>query len=83
MLFSQPEIVDLLNTEFECAWQELRPVPRVEIDFGNGHRLERTLAGNIATWYLLPDGRAYDLLPGLVGPTPERCICFSCRSARC
>ncbi len=68
MLFSQPEIAAFLNQNFECAWESLRPVPRVDIDFGNGHRLRRTLNGNIATWFCTPDGKAFDLLPGLVGP---------------
>jgi len=68
VLFSHPEIVAFLGEQFECAWQGLRPVPFVEIDFGNGYRLERTLNGNIATWFCTPDGRAYDVLPGLVGP---------------
>jgi len=68
VLFSHPEIVELLNGNYECAWQEVAPVPRVDIDFGNGRRLERTLSGNIATWILTPEGGAVDLLPGLVSP---------------
>jgi len=51
---------------FECAWQSVRPVPRVEIDFGNGTKLTRTLNGNIATLFCTSDGGVYDIVPGLV-----------------
>lgn len=66
MIFSNRSIARFLGDNFECAWQNVRDVPRVEIDFGNGRRLVRTLTGNIATYYCLPDGRIFDLLPGLV-----------------
>ena len=72
MLFSQPELAGYLNDNFECAWQSMRPVPHVEIDFGNGTKLERTLSGNIATWFCAGDGRVLDVLPGLVGPAEYR-----------
>lgn len=66
MLFSNNEIVKVLEDNFECAWESVRPVPRVEIDFRNGTRLTRTLNGNIATYFCTPEGKVYDLLPGLV-----------------
>ena len=66
MLFSHTELAEYLSASFECAWESLRPVPQVDIDFGNGHRLHRTLNGNIATWFCTPEGQAFDLLPGLV-----------------
>jgi hypothetical protein len=68
VLFSNDRIVKLLDDSFECAWESVRPVPRVEIDFGGGKRLSRTLNGNIATYFLTPEGRVFDLLPGLVEP---------------
>lgn len=68
MLFSNPEIAAYLSSTFECAWQSLRPVPRADIDFGNGHKLTRTLNGNIASYFCAPDGRVLDVIPGLVGP---------------
>ena len=57
-----------LNQGFECAWMSMRPAPRAEIDFGDGRKLTRTLNGNVATLFCLPDGQVADLLPGLVGP---------------
>ena len=53
---------------FECAWEELRPAPHVTIDFKNGHVLERTLNGNVATLFCTPGGNVYDVLPGIMEP---------------
>ncbi len=72
MLFSQSELAGFLTENFECAWESLRPVPRIDIDFGNGYRLQRTLKGNIATWLCTPEGLALDVIPGLMGPKAFR-----------
>lgn len=64
MLFSNEAVAELMKS-FECAWEEVRPVPIVNIDFGNGHNLKRTLNGNIVTFLCTADGRAFDILPGL------------------
>ena len=55
-----------MSEEFECAWESVRPVPRVMIDFGDGRSLERTLHGNVVTYFCTSDGRVFDLLPGIV-----------------
>ena len=68
MLFSHEAVAGYLNANFECAWESVRPVPQVDIDFGNGRRLHRTLNGNIATYFCTPEGRVYDILPGLASP---------------
>ncbi len=68
MLFSHGAVADFLNANFECAWESVRPVPRVEIDFGNGRRLSRTLNGNVATYFCSPGGRVFDIVPGLAEP---------------
>ncbi|MCA8969003.1 MAG: hypothetical protein KDC95_04445 [Planctomycetes bacterium] len=54
MLFSDKNLAAYMSENFECAWQELRPVPKASIDFGNGRVLKRTLAGNVATWICMP-----------------------------
>jgi len=66
VLFSQPELAAFLSDTFECAWESVRPVPRISIDFGNGHTLERTLRGNIATYLCTSEGRTFDLVAGLM-----------------
>ena len=38
------------------------------IDFGNGHKIRRTLNGNVATYVCAPDGRVVDVIPGLNSP---------------
>lgn len=68
MLFSHPDVARHMSQLFECAWESVRPVPHVTIDFGNGHTLERTLHGNIVTYLCTASGEVYDLIPGLVDP---------------
>ena len=69
MLFSDPRISALIREQFVAAWESVRPVPIVEIDFGNGRKIKRTVNGNIATYICAPDGRVIDIIPGL--NTPE------------
>jgi hypothetical protein len=66
VLFSHPELAAYMSERFECAWESVRPVPRVTIDFGDGRTLERTLHGNIVTYFCNAQGQVYDLVPGLV-----------------
>lgn len=68
MLFSNDEVAKFMNDHFVCAWESVRPVPRVEIDFGDGHKMTRTLNGNVITFLCTPDGKAFDVLPGLYDP---------------
>ena len=65
MLFSDPAIADFINDRFEPSWQSVREVPVINIDFGGGVQLTRTLHGNIATYICLPDGTVVDVLPGI------------------
>jgi hypothetical protein len=67
VLFSHPEVVGRMAS-FECAWQSVRPVPRVEIDFGDGRRLERTLHGNVASFFCTSEGEVFDVAPGVSTP---------------
>ena len=62
-------MADFINRGFEPAWQMVRPVPLVSIDFGNGTVLTRTLHGNIATYVCAADGQVLDVLPGIYAPT--------------
>jgi len=69
VLFSDPSVSSFIRTNFVAAWEAVRPVPTVEIDFGNGRKLKRTVNGNIATYICTPSGRVVDVIPGL--NTPE------------
>ena len=69
MLFSDDHVAALINNRFEAAWESVRPVPLVTINFGNGHVLTRTLNGNIATYVCTADGKMLDVLPGVYEPT--------------
>jgi hypothetical protein len=68
VLFSSPELAAYINTTFEPAWETVRPVPIVTIDFGNGKVIKRTLHGNIATYVCTADGNVLDVLPGIYTP---------------
>ena len=68
MLFSDAKVSAFVREQFVAAWESVRPVPLVEIDFGNGHKIKRTVNGNIATYICAPDGRVVDVIPGLNSP---------------
>jgi hypothetical protein len=68
VLFSNPDVAKFVRENFVAAWESVRPVPTVEIDFGNGTKLKRTVNGNIATYICAPDGRVLDIIPGLNQP---------------
>ncbi|MDB2687696.1 hypothetical protein N9Y42_10840 [Mariniblastus sp.] len=65
MLFSNQEIADFINENFEPAWESVRPVPRITIDFGNGTVVNRTLHGNVATYICGSDQVVREVLPGV------------------
>jgi hypothetical protein len=65
VLFSQQSLAEFINQTFEPAWESVRPVPIVRLDFGNGNVLTRTLHGNILTSVCTPDGLLVDALPGV------------------
>lgn len=69
MLFSNREVAAFVRANFVAAWENVRAVPTVEIDFGNGKKIKRTVNGNIATYICDPTGRVVDVIPGL--NTPE------------
>jgi hypothetical protein len=64
-LFSRDRVADYINITFEPAWESVRPVPIVRVDFGNGNVLTRTLHGNILTSVCTADGQVLDALPGI------------------
>lgn len=68
MLFSDHKVFSYINENFEPAWQSVRAVPTINIDFGNGQKVRRTLHGNIVTYVCSPSGIVIDSLPGLYQP---------------
>jgi hypothetical protein len=65
VLFSKESVAKFIDTHFEPVWQSVRPVPIVQINFGDGRVLTRTLHGNILTAVCDADGRVLDALPGI------------------
>lgn len=68
MLFSNDLVANFINASFEPAWEMVRPVPTIRIDFGNDTVVTRTLHGNIATYVCTPGGQVLDVLPGIYSP---------------
>jgi hypothetical protein len=67
-LFSREDVANYLSGNFECAWEMVRPVPIVRIDFGDGRVATRTLHGNVASYVCSADGQALDIVPGIYTP---------------
>src|SRR5947208_1890556 len=68
VLFSREDVAGHINRNFEAAWEMVRPVPIIRIDFGNGNVVTRTLHGNVASYVCAADGQTLDILPGIYQP---------------
>lgn len=64
-LFNDPEFKRFANEEAIVAWEMVREVPKVTIDFGNGNKLERTVRGNAVMYLCNSDGKVIDAYPGI------------------
>ena len=67
-MFSRSDVAGAIDRDFEPAWVSVRPVPTVNIDFGNGNVITRTLHGNVATLVMTADGLVMDAIPGILTP---------------
>lgn len=67
-MFSREDVSTYINENFEPAWEMVRPVPIIHIDFGNGRETTRTLHGNVASYVCGGDGHIVDILPGIYTP---------------
>jgi hypothetical protein len=68
VLFSNDNVAEFINQNFEATWESVRPVPLVKINFGGGNVVTRTLHGNIATYLCNAQGQVLDILPGIYTP---------------
>ncbi len=64
-LFQTSEFKQLVGKDVIPAWEMVRPVPRVTIDFGDGKKIERTVRGNAVMYLLNSDGQVIDAFPGV------------------
>ncbi|MCR9162728.1 MAG: hypothetical protein ACE37F_02830 [Nannocystaceae bacterium] len=65
LLYTDPELSQFLDERFVLHWSTERPVPQVQIDFGDGRIIHTTTTGNSAHYVLDHAGRVLDVLPGL------------------
>jgi hypothetical protein len=68
VLYANTEISRRLREDFVLHWESVRPAPKLTVDFGDGRTLERTITGNSIQYFLDPEGRIVDALPGLYSP---------------
>jgi hypothetical protein len=68
VLFSNDNVAQIINQKFEATWESVRSVPLVQINFGGGKVVTRTLHGNIATYLCNAEGQVLDILPGIYAP---------------
>lgn len=68
-LYANAEVAKYLRDHFVLHWESVRPAPRIEIDFGDGRKVVRTITGNSAHHILDSAGHPVDVVPGLYGAT--------------
>lgn len=64
-LFKDPEFRQFVENEAIPAWEMVRPVPRITIDFGQGEKVVRTARGNAVMYLVNPNGKVFDAFPGV------------------
>lgn len=64
-MFSRKDVSSFINDNFEPTWEMVREVPKINIDFGRGRSITRTLHGNIATYVCTSNGIVIDGIPGI------------------
>jgi len=64
-LFKDPEFKKLVTSDVIPAWEMVRAVPHVEIDFGDGKKIKRTVRGNACMYLCNSDGKVVDAYPGV------------------
>jgi hypothetical protein len=72
LLYADPELASWLADNFVMHWSSERPVPKIEIDFGDGRKIARTITGNSAHFVLDARGRTIDVIPGLMSTSSFR-----------
>jgi hypothetical protein len=68
ILYPNDEIRAYLKTNYVLHWQSVRPAPVITIEFGNGRKMRRTIAGNSIHYVVNAEGMIYDAIPGLYSP---------------
>jgi hypothetical protein len=64
-LFKDPDFMKFVTDEAIPTWEMVRPVPKVNIDFGDGHKLTRTIRGNAVMYLCNTQGKVFDAYPGV------------------
>lgn len=68
MLLSNARVRSYLQENYVLAWESVRAAPKVTIDFGNGHKMVRTIKGSTVFALCNSKGEVLDAFPGVYTP---------------
>ncbi|QQS42595.1 MAG: hypothetical protein IPM63_06580 [Acidobacteriota bacterium] len=68
ILYTDNRVKEAMRENFVLHWRSERPAPVMTVDFGDGRKLVTTVTGNSIHYFLSPEGRIIDALPGLYSP---------------
>jgi hypothetical protein len=66
--FSESTIVKFVQENFVPVWESVSEVTTAIYDLGEGNEVRATMNGEIAIYFCRPDGKVYDIIPGLQSP---------------
>lgn len=68
MTFSDQSVVDFINANYTPVWESVAPVTESTFKLGGGREVKGTTSGEIAIYLCRPDGKVFDIVPGMQSP---------------
>ena len=68
MTFSDSRVVAAIKKDFRPVWESVSPIRKVTFELGEGRKVKGAVTGEIALYFCTPEGKVFDILPGLQSP---------------
>ena len=68
MTFSDKEVVTRIKKHFVPAWESVADVTTASYKLGDERVVKEVLSGEMVVYFCRPDGKVFDILPGLQSP---------------
>jgi len=68
VVYCDDRVIPVLGMDFVLHWESVAPAQKISIDFGDGRKLERTMAAAVAHYVCDFNGRVVEALPGIYAP---------------
>ncbi|MDA0812099.1 MAG: hypothetical protein O3C21_06900 [Verrucomicrobia bacterium] len=68
MTFSDAAVVKAIEANFIPVWESIAPVSTVTYHLDSERSVKGIVNGEIAVYFCRPDGKVFDILPGLHAP---------------